>query len=100
VMGFVYNLSPELQALARPAMIVLVLYPLLMGAQSAVRGRLIREGHTPSVQGAMAINVLVVSVTIFVGAFTLPASGVALAAAATMAGAFVELVILRNRAPW
>lgn len=100
VMGFVYNLAPELQALARPAMGILVLYPLLMGAQSAVRGRLIQCGYTPTVQGAMAVNVLVVTGVVFVGAFALPVSGVALAAAATMAGALVEWLILRWRAPW
>jgi hypothetical protein len=98
VMGGIYNLSPELQRIAQPAMYVMVIYPLLMGAQSLLRGRMIHDGHTPTVQGAMALNVAVVSVTIFSGAALLPLTGVVLAAIATVAGALVELVVLRWRA--
>jgi hypothetical protein len=98
VMGGIYNLSPELQRVAQPAMYVMVVYPLLLGAQSLLRGRMIREGHTPTVQGAMALNVVVVSVTIFSGAVFAPLTGVVLAAIATVAGALAELVVLRWRA--
>ena len=100
VMGFVYNLAPDLQALARPALAVMVLYPVLMGAQSAVRGRLIREGQTQAVQGAMALNVAALTAAVFLGAWLVPANGVVVAAAAMMIGTLAEQAFLSWRAPW
>ena len=97
VMGGVYNLSPELQELARPAIQVMALYPLLMGMQSLLRGVLIRGGQTGTVQAAMTANVLTLAVAVMMGALLFSFSGVVVAAIAVMAGALAELVWLRWR---
>jgi hypothetical protein len=94
VMGGVYNLSPELQSLARPATEIMVLLPLILGVQSLLRGQLIRDGHTAAVQWAMTVNVLTVAATLVVGVGLLPWPGVTLAAIATMAGNVAELAWL------
>ncbi len=98
VMGGIYNLSPELQALARPAMQLLVIYPLVMGSQSLLRGVLIRTGRTGAVRSAMTANVLTLAGMVLVGIVFLSPTGVLLAAGATLAGALVELAWLRWRA--
>jgi hypothetical protein len=98
VMGGLYNLSPQLQALARPAMQLLVIYPLVMGAQSLLRGLLIRGGCTGEVRTAMMANVLTLGATVLVGVVILSPTGVILAATATLIGAVVELAWLRWRA--
>ena len=97
VMGGVYNLSPELQELARPAIQVMALYPLLMGIQSLLRGVLIRGGQTGTVQAAMTANVLTLAVAVMMGALLFSFTGVVVAAIAVMAGALAELVWLRWR---
>jgi Na+-driven multidrug efflux pump len=97
VMGGVYNLSPELQELSRPAVQIMVLYPLLMGAQSVVRGVLIRGGCTGTVRAAMTANVMMVAGTILVGVTFFTISGVVLAAIAMLVGGVTELVWLRWR---
>ena len=94
VMGGVYNLSPALQALARPALQLLVLYPLVMGAQSLLRGVLIRRGRTGAVQWAMAANILTLGITLGVGVAWFSVDGVTLAAVATLTGALAELAYL------
>jgi hypothetical protein len=91
VMGGVYNLSPALQALARPAIQLMVAYPLLMGAQSVLRGVLIRGGCTATVRGAMTINVLVLAATVIGGVLFTSITGVLLAAVAVQAGTLAEL---------
>ena len=94
VMGGIYNLSPALQALARPAVQLMVLYPLLMGAQSLLRGVLIRGGCTGTVRTAMAVNVLTLTATVVGGVLLSDLTGMMVAAIAVMAGALAELVWL------
>jgi Na+-driven multidrug efflux pump len=94
VMAGVYNLSPELQTLARPATQVLVLLPLLMGIQSFLRGVLIRSGRTGKVRAAMTVNVVTLGATLILGTTVLAATGAMLAALATMTGNVAELVWL------
>jgi hypothetical protein len=91
VMSGVYNLSPMLQALARPAVQLMVAYPLLMGAQSVLRGVLIRGGCTATVRVAMTLNVLVLVATVAGGVFFTSITGVLLAAIAVQAGTLAEL---------
>ena len=98
VMGGVYNLSPALQDLARPAVQIMVIYPLIMGGQSLLRGLLIRGGCTGDVRSAMAANVATLAVTLFAGVSLFAPSGVLLAAGAVMTGAVAELAWLRWRA--
>ena len=98
VMGGIYNLSPELQDLARPAMQLMVIYPFLMGAQSLLRGVLIRGGCTGAVRAAMTANVLTLAGSILVGILFLSPTGVVLAAIATLTGALAELAWLRWKA--
>jgi Na+-driven multidrug efflux pump len=97
VMGGIYNLSPELQELARPALQLMSLYPLLLGAQSLLRGVLIRTGNTAAVRSAMTVNVLMLAAMVFVGVWFLSLSGVMVAAIAVLAGGLAELVWLRWR---
>jgi Na+-driven multidrug efflux pump len=94
VMGGIYNLSPDLQELARPALQLMSLYPLLLGAQSLVRGILILEGNTGVVRSAMTVNVMVLVAMVGAGAWILTLNGVMVAAVAVMAGAVAELVWL------
>ena len=91
VLGGIYNLSPALQILGRPAVQFLVALPILMGVQSLLRGVLIRTGKTGTVQSAMTINVLVLGATMALGVRAYPQAGVTLAAVATIAGALAEL---------
>jgi hypothetical protein len=98
IMGVIYNLSASLQHLGRPAVQLMVAYPLLMGAQSLLRGRLIRQGCTGAVRTAMFWNVTTLALSLVVGVVLLPLAGVVLAAAATMAGTLVELAWLRWKA--
>lgn len=97
VMGGVYNLSPALQELARPALQVLSLYPLLMGGQSLLRGVLIRSGCTGAVRAAMTANVLALTAALLLGVWFSSLTGVLVAALAVMAGGLVELIWLRWR---
>jgi Na+-driven multidrug efflux pump len=101
VMGGVYNLSPALQELARPAVQLMVIYPLLMGAQSVLRGVLILGGCTGTVRAAMTVNVLTLAATLLVGVLVFSPTGVVLAAVATLSGGFAELVWLywKGRCP-
>jgi hypothetical protein len=95
VMGGVYNLSADLQDLARPATQIMVLLPLIMGAQSLLRGLLIREGQTGAVRSAMTTNVVALGAALLLGVTGLSLAGVTLAAVATLAGSIAELVWLR-----
>jgi hypothetical protein len=97
VMGGIYNLSPELQALARPGLQFLTLYPLVMGAQSLLRGVLIRNGCTGQVRSAMTVNVLALMAAVVLGVLVLSPPGIVLASLATLIGALVELGWLRWR---
>ena len=94
----VYNLAPELQALARPATQVMSILPLVMGAQALLRGRLIRGGCTGVVRTAMGLNVLTLGATLLLGTAVWSLPGVTLAAVATLAGQLVELAWLRAKA--
>ncbi len=98
VMGGIYNLSSELQDLARPALQWMVFYPLLMGAQSLLRGVMIRGGCTGAVRAAMTANVLTLAGSILVGILVLSPTGVVLAAIATLTGGLAELAWLRWKA--
>ncbi len=98
IMGGIYNLSPELQELARPAIQMLAFLPLVMGLQSVLRGLLIRAGWTAQVRTAMWINVSVLAITLLVGALSGTLNGVTLAALATLTGGFAELIWLTWRA--
>ena len=98
VMGGIYNLAPDLQALARPAAQVMSILPLVMGAQALLRGRLIRGGCTGVVRTAMGLNVLTLGATLLLGTAVWSLPGVALAAVATLAGQLVELAWLRAKA--
>jgi hypothetical protein len=94
VMGGIYNLSPELQTLARPSLQLMAILPLIMGAQALLRGALIRGGCTGLVRTAMFWNVSALFATMFVGVTVLSATGVVLAAFATLAGGLAELAWL------
>jgi hypothetical protein len=94
VMGGVYNLSFELQELARPALQLMSPYPLLLGAQSLLRGVLILEGDTGVVRSAMTVNVLVLAGMVAAGAWIFSFNGVTVAAVAVMSGAVAELLWL------
>lgn len=96
VMGGIYNLSPELQALARPALQIMTLLPLVMGAQSVLRGSLIRGGCTGTVRTAMTLNVGVLGLTLVAGVTLFSPAGALLAAIATLAGNLAELAWLRR----
>lgn len=98
IMGGVYNLSPELQELARPATQMLASLPLLMGVQSVLRGLLIRAGWTGQVRTAMWINISVQAVALVMGVLWGSLDGVTLAAVATLAGGVAELIWLTWRA--
>jgi Na+-driven multidrug efflux pump len=95
VMGGIYNLSPALQSLAKPALQILVIYPLIMGAQALYRGVLIRTSCTGDVRTAMAVNVATLALTLLIGVTLLSPTGVVLAAAAVVMGAVAELAWLR-----
>ncbi len=97
VMGGVYNLSPELQELARPGLQLLAVYPVLMGAQSLLRGVLIRKGNTGVVRSAMLFNVLTLAAAVLAGVRYFPLSGVLVAAIGVLAGAVAELAWLAWR---
>jgi hypothetical protein len=98
VMGGVYNLSPALQELARPAVQIMVIFPLVMGAQSLLRGLLIRGGCTGDVRSAMTANVLTLAGTLVAGVTLFAPTGVLLAAVAVMGGGLAELAWLRWKA--
>jgi hypothetical protein len=97
VMGGVYNLSTELQDVARLGTQLMCLYPLLMGCQSLLRGVLIRGGCTGAVRAAMTANVLVSATTIFLAVRLFPLNGVVVAAIAVLGGSLAELAWLRWR---
>lgn len=98
VMGGIYNLSPELQELARPAAQVLVVYPLVTGLVSVYRGLLIRGGDTAAVRTAMVVHVFTLVGSVVVGLLLLPLTGALLAALASLAGPLLELFWLHARA--
>lgn len=91
VMGGVYNLSPELQELARPATQIMVIYPLLAGAQALLRGLLIRGGCTGVVRTAMLLDISILGATLLLGVTVLTLSGCTLAAVAVLAGLLAEV---------
>jgi Na+-driven multidrug efflux pump len=94
-MGGIYNLSPELQALARPAILLLIPFPLLLGMQGVLRGVRIRRGCTTAVRSGVVVNVVVLVATIVVGVTLLGPTGVVLAAVANQTGILAELAWLR-----
>lgn len=97
VMGGIYNLSPELQELARPATQIMVTLPLIMGAQAVLRGVLILAGCTGDVRTAMAVNVLTSALSLVLGVTLLSPTGTMLAAAATLTGGLAELAWLLRK---
>lgn len=97
IMGGIYNLSTDLQVLARPATQLLVLLPLLMGTQSVYRGVLIRAGSTSTVRSAMLVNVATTAATLLVGVTWVAPTGVLLASVATLTGGLGELLLLISR---
>ena len=94
VMGGIYNLSPELQDLSRPALGAMALLPLVLGAQSLYRGTLIRRGETKVVRSAILVNAAVLVTSLLAGIGWLPVTGVLLAAATTMLSNVAELAWL------
>jgi hypothetical protein len=90
VLGGIYNLSPELQDLARPGMVLFIPYPLVAGFANLARGVLIARGQTQVVRSAIALNILALCLTLGVGLAFLPLTGVALGAAATVIGVTAE----------
>ena len=90
-MGRVYNLSAALQALARPAAILLIPYPLLLGIQGLLRGVLIRRGRTPAIRSAIVVNLVTLGVAIVAGLWLARPTGVVLAALATEAALLAEV---------
>ena len=94
VMGYIYNLSPELQELSRPALRAMALLPLVLGAQSVYRGTLIRRGATKVVRSAILVNAAVLVALLLTGTRWLPMTGVLLAAATTMLSNVAELAWL------
>ncbi len=95
VMGGIYNLTPELQAVARPALGVIAMLPLVMGVQCLYRGALIRRGATRAVRSATLVNALVLIGSLLAGVRWLAWTGVLLAAATTMLSYLAELLYLR-----
>jgi Na+-driven multidrug efflux pump len=91
VMGGIYNLSPELQELARPATQIMVIYPLLAGIQALLRGVLIRGGCTGVVRTAMLLDISILGATLLLGVTVLTLAGCTLAAAAVLAGLLAEV---------
>jgi Na+-driven multidrug efflux pump len=98
VMGGVYNLSPELQDLARPATQILFIYPLMAGLQALMRGVLIRGGCTRAVRRAMMVDVAIVGAAVLLGVTFFAPAGCILAAVAVLAGLGAELAWLRWKA--
>lgn len=98
-MGGVYNLSRGLQALARPGVLLLIPYPLLLGMQGVLRGVRIRRGCTTAVRTGVAVNVAVLVATILLCVTLLRPTGVILAALANSMGLVAELIWLRWKAP-
>lgn len=98
-MGGVYNLSGELQALARPGVLLLIPYPLLLGMQGVLRGVRIRRGCTTAVRSGVAVNVAVLVATILLCVTLVRPTGVILAALASSMGIVAELIWLRWKAP-
>ena len=97
-MGGIYNLSPELQALARPATLLLIPFPLLLGMQGVLRGVRIRRARTTAVRSGVVVNVLVLALTIVLGVTLVHPTGVLLAAIANQTSILAELAWLRWRA--
>jgi Na+-driven multidrug efflux pump len=98
VMGGVFNLSSALQNLAKPALQVIVILPLLLGAQAVLRGALIRRGRTSAVRTATMVSMLTLFATVLIGVKATSATGVMLAAFATLLGSIGELAwLLRER---
>jgi Na+-driven multidrug efflux pump len=93
----VYALPSDLRDLARPAMQCLVVFPLLSGALSSLRGTLIREGDTKAVRAATLVEVCTLGLALLVGVTRLSSTGVMLAAAATLAGSVAGLTWLLYR---
>ena len=93
-MGGVYNLSPALQALARPAVLLMIPFPLLLGMQGVLRGVRIRRGHTTAVRSGVVINVAVLVATILLAVTLLAPTGVLLAALASQTSILAELAWL------
>ncbi|MBN1138527.1 MAG: hypothetical protein JXM73_18200 [Anaerolineae bacterium] len=98
-MGGVYNLSPELQALAKPGILLMIPFPLLLGMQGVLRGVRIRRGCTTAIRSGVVVNVVVLVVTIVVGVTLVGPTGVVLAAAAYQTSILAELAWLRWKAP-
>jgi len=96
VMGGVYNLTPELQQVARPALGVMALLPLVMGEQCLYRGALIRRGHTRAVRNAILVFAVVLVGSLLAGVRWLTWTGALLAAATTMLSYLAELLYLRR----
>jgi hypothetical protein len=97
VFGQVYGLTAPLRDLGRFPLQCLTVYPLVAGAGSVLRGRLIRGGKTSSVRAGTLVGVGTLLLILFVGVARLPFSGVFLAAAATLVGAIAEIVWLQWR---
>jgi hypothetical protein len=98
VMGGVYNLSPALQELAQPGVQIMVISPLIMGAQSLLRGLLIREGCTGAVRAATTASVFALAATLVAGVTLFAPTGATLAAVAVMVSSLAELAWLRWKA--
>ena len=94
VMGGVYNLSPALQDLARPAVLLLIPFPLVLGMQGVLRGVRIRRGCTTMVRSGVVVNVVVLAAALVAGVTLLRPTGVVLAAAAYQVGILAELAWL------
>jgi Na+-driven multidrug efflux pump len=94
VMGGIYNLSPELQDLSRPALRAMALLPLVLGAQSVYRGTLIRRGATKEVRSAILVNAAVLVASLLAGTRWLTMTGVFLAASTSMLSNVAELAWL------
>jgi hypothetical protein len=74
---------------------IMVIYPLIMGAQGLLRGVLIRYGCTGDVRTAMAVNVITVGATLLLGVVVTSMPGTTLAALATLTGGVAEFAWLR-----
>jgi Na+-driven multidrug efflux pump len=99
VMGGIFNLSPDLLDLGRPALRAMALLPLVQGAQALFRGSLIRHGCTRAVRRATLANFIVLAVLLLAGVGLLPVTGVVLAATVSMLANLVELAWLWRENP-
>ena len=88
------GLPPDVEALALPTAQVLLPLPLLLAARNFGRGVLIARRQSGHVQGAMAVNLVALSLCLALGVWQGGLTGALLAAWGTVAAHVLEVAIL------